>query len=210
MLLCEQENEKSKGGARCQGRRKNKKTTRSKGRGFVLVNHIVGPRFPCLSGARTKLQLLNLYSRLLAFVMLSWCFRDAFVITIDLRFIHVPSSTPAFFSSGGGSCFPLRAKHEQVIEVNVWGHLQGIELIGANKPTVVQVDKFRRHWRSKPQTCPISLSLSPVATLSVLRSSALRFLVTRSGTMTTFSGLNLGMQQGKQGPWKVLWHVLRV
>ena len=76
MLLCEQENEKSKGGARCQGRRKNKKTTRSKGRGFVLVNHIVGPRFPCLSGARTKLQLLNLYSRLLAFVMLSWCFRD--------------------------------------------------------------------------------------------------------------------------------------
>ena len=48
-----------------------KKTTRSKGRGFVLVNHIVGPRFPCLSGARTKLQLLNLYSRLLAFVMLS-------------------------------------------------------------------------------------------------------------------------------------------
>ena len=60
-------------------------------------------------------------------------FRDAFVITIELRFVNVPSSIPAFFSSGGGSCFPLRKKHERGIEVNVYGHLQRIEFIGVNK-----------------------------------------------------------------------------
>ena len=80
MLLCEQENEKSKGGARCQGRRKNKKNNEKQREGVRVGKSHSWPQVPLPFWSKNKIataQLVQPTSSFRdAFVMLSWCFCD--------------------------------------------------------------------------------------------------------------------------------------
>lgn len=124
---------------------------KQKGRGLVLVNHIVGPKFPCLSGASAKLQVLNLYSRLVAFVMLSWL--QLISASLMFQVQSLPSSPQEV--APASRCGKNMNEASKSTSTDICRELN---LLVWTKSLVVQVDKFRRHWRPKqPQTCHITV-----------------------------------------------------